>query len=215
MISRNSQTSLCHISSVSPTPFFVLSNSKTHIFSGPSRSGGAASNLTGTFIAHALSTNALQQHIKTQLIPYYAHRYRTIMAAITQHLAPHGVDVPFALTPAGRSSASTAYVAGGYFIYVRLPASVSAERLTQRALDEQNVILAPESMCRVPPPRPGAYDAGRDQFVRLCFAWEDEEVLVEGVRRVGKVLGDMVREGGDVTVGEGEATSAREMDRFS
>lgn len=126
-----------------------------------------------------------------------------------------GVELPFISTPAGNSDAGTpsSAVAGGYFIYIRLPANISADRLTQRAQEDENLIVASESMCRVPP-KAGEYDASIDRFVRLCFAWEDEDVLLEGVARVGRVLRAMLDEG-DV---EGNVTASSvggRMDKFS
>ena len=44
---------------------------------------------------------------------------------------------------------------------------------------------------------------GFDGLVRLCFAWEEEGRLEEGVRLVGEVAGRMVGEGGGGSVGLG------------
>jgi aspartate/methionine/tyrosine aminotransferase len=72
-----------------------------------------------------------------------------------------------------------------------------------------------EGMCLVPrvagtSGAMGAQPGGEgDRHVRLCFAWEDESVLVEGVRRLAEVLQDML-EGGDETLCEsGDLSSSR------
>jgi hypothetical protein len=115
-----------------------------------------------------------------------------MLTAIESHLVPLGAELPFVSTPAGAGDSA---VAGGFFIYVRLPAGASADELSQRAQRDENLVVAAESMCRVPVGE-GEYDAGVDRFVRLCFAWEDEEVLLEGVERIGRVLRGMLDEGG-------------------
>lgn len=35
-----------------------------------------------------------------------------------------------------------------------------------------------------------------EKFVRVCFAWEDGEMLEEGIERLGRVVGRMVEENG-------------------
>ncbi|KAI1183064.1 pyridoxal phosphate-dependent transferase [Nemania serpens] len=56
----------------------------------------------------------------------------------------------------------------------------------------------------------GDEDAARfDYAIRLCFAWEDEENLVEGVQRLGRVVRAMLEEGpGSWGVRDGENSDA-------
>jgi aspartate/methionine/tyrosine aminotransferase len=93
-------------------------------------------------------------------------------------------------------------VAGGYFIYIRLPDGISAEKLARKAQAEQNLIVAPESMGIIPSRE--KKDVGdksdHDQFVRLTFAWEDETAIREGVERLADALRAMQG-------GENEASS--------
>jgi DNA-binding transcriptional MocR family regulator len=86
-------------------------------------------------------------------------------------------------------------ISGGYFVYLRLPHGISADELTKRAQTTQNVIVTPESMCRVPHKDINGHvvvQADHDEFIRLCFAWEEESSLTEGVDRLGKLLKDML-----------------------
>lgn len=52
-------------------------------------------------------------------------------------------------------------------------------RLWQRLLDETNVNLTPGSACRINEPG----------FMRLCFAAEQTGTVVDGIRKIGRVLG--------------------------
>jgi aspartate/methionine/tyrosine aminotransferase len=52
------------------------------------------------------------------------------------------------------------------------------ERLWRRILDEANVNLTPGAACRV----------GEPGFMRLCFAAEPTDVVVEGIQRMAKVI---------------------------
>jgi len=149
-----------------------------HMRSGSSRSGGAPSQLTATFMSEMLKSGDLQRHILHNLQPAYASRYRTMFAAIEQHLLPLGVTMP----QTGRD------IVGGYFIWLSLPRPMDARALAARAKEEENVIIAQGSFF-------GVYgdteDADFESEVRICFSWEEEEKLGEGIERLARVLRNM------------------------
>lgn len=147
----------------------------TGMDSGSSRSGGAPSQLTATFMAELLRSGDLQRHILQALQPAYASRYRKMMAAIQQHLLPLGVTTPQMGTE----------VVGGYFIWLTLPEPLNARELAAAAKEVENVIIAPGSLFGVDG------DSTEDDFergIRLCFSWEDEEKLGEGVERLARTV---------------------------
>jgi hypothetical protein len=177
---------------------------------GTNRSGGAASNLTGEVVGHVLASGDLEASIQEKLIPAYQHRYLIMRNAIEKDLLPLGVTLPYAQTTVkeiyGTADVDKTWLhlhqgredetlAGGYFMYLRLPAGISADKLTKRAQKSQNLVVTPETMCRVPHKDSHGQvmiQADHDQFIRLCFAWEEESALTEGIDRLGKVLKDML-----------------------
>ncbi|KAK5128902.1 hypothetical protein LTR85_000235 [Meristemomyces frigidus] len=154
---------------------------------GTTASGGAPSQLTSTYITTLLSTGQLQHHIKTVLRPAYTLRYNTLMRAISTHLRPLG----FSLLQPDRD------VVGGYFVWLALPSSLTATPLAQRCKHDEDVVIGPGPIFEVPGDEEAA---GFDGHVRLCFAWEEEWKLEEGVRRVGVVARRML---GEVEAGDG------------
>lgn len=84
-------------------------------------------------------------------------------------------------------------VVGGYFIWLGLPSTLSAEELTQRCQDEESLVIAPGRIFEVP----GDGSLRFERSVRLCFAFEQEEMLGEGVRRMGAVAKRMLEGGED------------------
>jgi DNA-binding transcriptional MocR family regulator len=159
---------------------------------GSSRSGGCPSQLVATMIAQLLQDGSLEEHISEVLIPSYARRWRMMMDAIERHLVPLGVSV-------SKVSLEGRDVFGGYFIWFELPEGMSAERVAMLAKERENLIVAQGDMFEVY----GDEEAVRfERWVRVCFAWEDEELLVEGIERLGRVVRDMLRR----SMREGEET---------
>lgn len=78
-------------------------------------------------------------------------------------------------------------VVGGFFVWLSLPEGVTAGEFAQVCKEEEGVIVAPGAMFEVP----GDEGVKFDGNVRLCFAWEEERRLVEGVRRM-KVAAEKV-----------------------
>lgn len=114
------------------------------------------------------------------------------MDAIERHLVPLGVSV-------SKVSLEGRDVFGGYFIWFELPEGMSAERVAMLAKERENLIVAQGDMFEVY----GDEEAVRfERWVRVCFAWEDEELLVEGIERLGRVVRDMLRR----SMREGEET---------
>lgn len=107
------------------------------------------------------------------------------MRAIRTHLLPLG----FLLPQADRE------VIGGYFMWLRLPQElrVSAKTLAKKCMDQQNVVIAGGNIFEVP----GDVSAKFDREVRLCWAWEDEWKLEEGVRRVAEVVVKLLEDGSE------------------
>jgi DNA-binding transcriptional MocR family regulator len=143
---------------------------------GSSRSGGCPSQLVASSIHQLLVTNTLQNHILRNLQPIYARRYHALMTAITQHLLPLGVSTPQA----------NADVAGGYFVWLKLPEPLTSEVITRKALDEQNVRIPGGNGFQVQGDEESGFSF--QSHVRLCFSYETEENLVEGVERLAELI---------------------------
>lgn len=138
--------------------------------------------MTSTYIHHLVSSGALQNHIDSTLRPAYASRYRTLLSAITSHLVP----LDFQLPQTSRDRI------GGYFTWLALPPGLNhaAAELSRRSKDEQNLVIAHGGMFEVP----GDEEVKFDGHLRLCWAWEDQNMLEEGVKRIAVVAKSMLEE---------------------
>ncbi|KAF7117665.1 hypothetical protein CNMCM5793_006788 [Aspergillus hiratsukae] len=150
---------------------------------GSTVSGGAPSQLMSTFIDEMLQDGSVTKHIREVLIPAYSRRHSTLISAIRERLCPLGVKI--------HAHASDALHAGGFFVWIKLPHPLTACNVTERALQEENLIVGNGDLFVVPGDQSSFY---QDQCLRLCFAWEDEGDLSEGVRRLEKVLVRMLNE---------------------
>lgn len=149
---------------------------------GSSRSGGCPSQLVACMITEMLKKGEVQDHIAKVLIPNYAHRWRKIMDAMERHLIPLGAEI-------FKPSLEENEVFGGYFIWFQLPKGLLAERVASAAKKRENLIVAQGNLFEVY----GDETAVKfDSWLRLCFSWEDEDKLVEGVERLGRVVKAML-----------------------
>ncbi|KAF4219528.1 hypothetical protein CNMCM8980_009347 [Aspergillus fumigatiaffinis] len=150
---------------------------------GSTVSGGPPSQLMSTFIDEMLQDGSLTKHIREVLIPAYSHRHFIMVSAVKERLSPLGVGI--------HTDASDALHAGGFFVWIRLPQPLTACNVTERALQDENLIVGNGDIFIVPGNQSSLF---HDQCLRLCFAWEDEADLTEGVRRLEKVLVRMLNE---------------------
>ena len=104
-----------------------------------------------------------------------------MISAIEEHLLPLGVTLP----------QTSRDVVGGYFIWLSLPAPMQAEEVAMRAREEENLIIAPGPIFAVYGDEK-AVDLERK--VRVCFSWEEEAMLAEGIKRLAHLMGRMQRD---------------------
>jgi len=111
-----------------------------------------------------------RQHVR-DACGVYAGRCAAVMGALADHM------------PAG-----TTWTApdGGFFTWVTLPEGIFAESLLQPAI-AAGVVFVPGSAFF-------ADGSGANQL-RIAFSFEDEETLVEGVRRLGEAIEALVPPG--------------------
>jgi len=159
---------------------------------GSTASGGAPSQFTSNFVSYLLERGELQSYITKTLRPAYARRYRQMMSAIEKHLLPLGVELP----------QPSRDIVGGYFVWLSLPKPLKGAEVTRRAKEDANLVVAPGELFEVPG---DAKHASFAQNVRLCFSWEDEWKLEQGVERLGRVISRMQSEGESRT-GDGVAS---------
>jgi DNA-binding transcriptional MocR family regulator len=136
-----------------------------------------------TFIDEMLQDGSLTKYIREVLIPAYSRRHSIMVSAVKERLSPLGVEI--------HTDASDALHAGGFFVWIRLPQPLTACNVTERALQDENLIVGNGDIFIVPG---NQSSLSHDQCLRLCFAWEDEADLTEGVRRLEKVLVRMLNE---------------------
>ncbi len=109
------------------------------------------------------------------------------MSAIETHLVPYGISV-------SKVSMRGKEVFGGYFIWFELPMGVSASEVAGMAKEKENLVVAHGNLFEVY----GDEEAVRFyRWLRVCFAWEDEDLLIEGIKRLGRVIGDVIRGGSE------------------
>lgn len=134
-----------------------------------------------TFVDQLLSEGVVQSRIASLLRPSYRSRYQMVMNAIQEHLIPLGFRIPSLSLP----------IAGGYFIWIDLPDSLQASTLTEKALVDESLIIGSGTLFQVQ----GDPAEDRDDFegsIRISFAWEEVDLLEEGVRRLADVARRML-----------------------
>ncbi|PSN74566.1 PLP-dependent transferase [Corynespora cassiicola Philippines] len=156
---------------------------------GSSRSGGAPSQLTATFVAETLETGELQRYVLETLQPSYGRRYHSVLNVIKEELIPLGVRLP----------QMDRDIVGGYFIWLTLPQPLRGAVVAQRAKDDENVVVAQGEIFEVPGDTEKAHF---ERDLRICFAWEDADMLAEGIKRLAHVIRSLLNEQG----GEGRST---------
>ncbi|KAH8912757.1 PLP-dependent transferase [Coniochaeta sp. PMI_546] len=163
---------------VEGTPDFAYGLSQT----GSTRSGGAPSQFSAMVVAEMLKGGEVDRHVAGLVRPALQRRHGRVLEAVGRELGRYGVRVR------GESQVGGG-VYGGYFVWLTLPEDgPGAREVAARAKREENLIVAEGEMFEVPG------DARSPRFgrnVRLCFSWEEEEDVVEGVRRLGGVIGRM------------------------
>ncbi|KAK3949976.1 aminotransferase [Pseudoneurospora amorphoporcata] len=176
------------------TPAFAHGLSQT----GSTRSGGAPSQYCAALIHEVLSSGALEKHLTEIVRPGLQKRHALMLGAIKQELGPLGVKVIEDNRTGAerrRAAADQAALFGGYFLWLRLPESMpfSAREVAERALEEERLVVSPGENAEVS----GEGETAGIRFpkhLRVCFSWEEEEDLVEGVERLGRVVRGMVEE---------------------
>jgi 2-aminoadipate transaminase len=89
---------------------------------------------------------------------------------------------------------------GGLFIWATLPDFIDTEDLLAKAIQNENVAFVPGS---------AAYVDGRGgSSMRLNFSAVDENEIVEGIRRIGKVIDAQISLYGTIS-GRAASTDAR------
>lgn len=147
---------------------------------GSTKSGGAPSQLSATIVCEMMKSGQLGRHIDETCKPSLQRRHALMMKAVHEHLDRFGVEV---LDSNPTDGGGRAY--GGYFVWITFPRGPKAQSIAKRALEDENLIVPPGEMFQVRGDEKGA------QFpnsVRLCFAWEEECDLVDGVARLGRAV---------------------------
>ncbi|KAI5300518.1 hypothetical protein KEM55_006892 [Ascosphaera atra] len=184
----------CRVGYCEGTPRLVWGVSQA----GSSRSGGAPSQFTSTLICDLLTSGWLDSHIKTTLRPTYKRRAEKLLAAVREYLLPVGVHFTLPWQSSGEPERDQ--LMGGYFVWLRLPDELKVSAIELAALVErqENVLFTPGNACMVD----GAEEEGAQKkeqdvgrYIRLCFAYEEEDLLAEGVQRIAEVISREVKKG--------------------
>lgn len=149
---------------------------------GSTRSGGAPSQLAAAMVHQLLANGSLDTHLEDVTRPTLRTRYLSILDAVDTHLAPLGVTVR-------RQGEMGSGVYGGYFVWLTLPEGAPpAGEIGRRAKEEENLIVAPGELFEVGIAGTIKGTGMFERNIRLCFSWEEEHRIVEGVQRLARVM---------------------------
>ncbi|KAF9874531.1 aminotransferase [Colletotrichum karsti] len=153
---------------------------------GATASGGGQAHFSSLFVEKVLQDGALTRHINDVLIPTYQKRYYAMVNAIRRVLYPLGVEI------VAERSIQESGVAGGFFLYISFGDSGAdfTSEVSRVAFEELNLKIGPGQIFGVPDD-PLSEARGRASYysgARLCWAWHEEEEIVEGIERLALVV---------------------------
>jgi 2-aminoadipate transaminase len=127
-------------------------------------SGGGLNPFTSAIVRGVIESGGLERHIK-KLIEIYLARLNFMNLSLQEHLSQMRYSIP----------------QGGYFFWVRLPDEVDASELRQKAkafkVDiRQGTLFSSQN--------------GLKNYMRLCFVFQSEEEIEEGIVRLKVCLYD-------------------------
>ena len=102
-----------------------------------------------------------------------------MLSAIMQELVPLGVRVE-------EDKVDGKDIFGGYFLWLELPQQLDAETISVVCQEREALIVAFGKMFEVE----GDESIKFPNALRLCFAWVEENDLMEGVKRLSRVVKD-------------------------
>lgn len=151
---------------------------------GSTLSGGAPSQLCAAMLGEMLRNGELIKHIEDNVRPSLQRRHKLAMDAIRAKLLPLGYRTR-------ETSLLGARIYGGYFIWLTPEdhITLSSKVIADAAVAEENLAIGYGNMFEVHGDEKSA-EFTRD--IRVCFAWESEQHLVEGIVRLGKLLKRML-----------------------
>lgn len=153
---------------------------------GSTRSGGAPSQLSATIVCQMIRGGELARHIDGSCTPGLQRRHALMMKAVHEHLDRFGIEVMDSNVTEGGEA-----VYGGYFVWITFPDGPASQDIAKRAKDDENLIVSPGELFEVK----GDEKSMRfSKSIRLCFSWEEEEDIVEGVARLGRVVESLWKE---------------------
>ncbi|CAK7218341.1 Valine--pyruvate aminotransferase [Sporothrix curviconia] len=164
---------------VEATPAFAYGLAQT----GSSKSGGAPSQFGAATINVLMRTGELDRYLQEVVRPALQWRHRLLIQAYEKHLSPF-LELKCGGLPTTNSEVPATY--GGYFLWLKLRRSdLSAAAIAKRAYAQENLVIAEGPLFEVKGDEAGARF---DDHLRLCFSWEDEAKIEEGVERLARVL---------------------------
>lgn len=139
-----------------------------------------------------LSSGQIMKHVEEVLIPTFQKRYYSMVRAIHELLLPLGVQILGNNSTSIPDNTVLTTQAGGYFLYIAFPeegAFLDVTDIRKLASEKHLLQLAPGHVYQVNGPTTSANL--RETFrrgLRLCWAWHEEEDIIEGIRRLAEVL---------------------------
>lgn len=182
---------------------------------GSTRSGGAPSQLSATLVCQMIQDGELGRHIDGTCRPSLRRRHALLMKTVHEKLDRFGIevldsnapDVPKQSQP-GEGVGGGGGTYGGYFVWITFPqGGPTGKEIAKLAMEEENLIVSPGELFEVKGDEQSARFANS---IRLCFSWEEEEDLVEGVARLGRVV-ESLWDGGD---SKGNNAGGQKLDAF-
>ncbi|KAI0378509.1 PLP-dependent transferase [Hypomontagnella monticulosa] len=176
------------------TPIFIHSLSTY----GATTSGGCQAQYTSFLIDHMLVSGVLEEHVQSVLIPTYRERYNILVGSIKTHLYPLGIQIStgrpyetFGKNNDGERVLTT--LAGGFFLYIDFPDDETfptATDIIRIGRDDFGLKIAFGEIFAVKGD-PGSLERAHATFnrgTRLCWAWNEADVLIDAVERLAKTI---------------------------
>ncbi|PSR90611.1 pyridoxal phosphate-dependent transferase [Coniella lustricola] len=172
---------------------------------GASKSGGAPSHFSATVIYEMMRNGDVARHIDGTCRPDLQRRHALLMGAIHKKLDKFGIDVLD-----GNVGEDGKVTYGGYFVWITFLHGPAAKDIAQRAMEDENLLVPAGSTFSV---KGDDQAVDLENCVRLCYSWEDDKDLLEGIDRLERVIDSL--QSGRSHASQGQDLKRRQLDKFA